>query len=327
MFASAIRSLSRTFRRPPCGLEEAFRRQHLWPTALLLSLVVSAAGAGPAQAETVELPIDGLTATADLVTADRALSEGPVVLLLHGTFATKDQETMEALQTALAERGLPSLAITLTLEVDRRTQTSSCEGVHRHRHSDAVAEIDAWIDWLAAQGAETVVLAGHSRGGAQSALYLSGSPSPRVRGAVLLAPMTENPAQAAAEYRSRFDAELGEVVRQAEVMAPDAVLTVPGFVYCPQLQATAASFLSYHGPTVERDTPTLLAKGVPVPVLVIAAGADEVVPDLVERMEAAVDDPSIRLEVVEDADHRFLDFYAEDAADLIASFVEELAGR
>ena len=60
-----------------------------------------------------------------------------------------------------------------------------------------------------------------------------------------------------------------------------------------------------------------------MPVLVIAGSADTVVPEVPGRMEAIADGERLRLAVIDDAGHMFLDFYAEDAADLIAEFIAE----
>lgn len=294
------------------------------PLGAALAFAAGLVLCGGAIAETVELDIGGHTALADLETAGGDLGDGPVALLVHGTFAHKDQETVEAVQAELSGLDIPSLAISLTFGQDRREGMLSCEGVHAHTHEAALDEIDAWIGWLREQGAGSIVLIGHSRGGAQVALYLSRQPSEAVRGAALLAPATDAPEDDANSYRERYGVALSEVLDRARAAGPDEVLDVPGFVYCPDASVTAAAFLSYHGPDVPRDTPRLLAQGVDVPVLVIAAGEDEVVTDLPARMPEVAEGSNIRFETVAGSDHRFLDFYAMDAADLIAGFVSSL---
>lgn len=288
---------------------------------------VVALGISPASAaetEAVELPFEGLTLTGDLVRPDDVDTSRPIVLLVHGTFAHKDVELIEALQGALAERDIASLAVTLSLGQDRREGMWDCNQPSTHRHEDAVAEISAWVDWLGSEGFGEIVPLGHSRGGAQVALWLArAGERDDIPGAVLVAPMTEDAAAAAGRYEQRFGAKLADVLAEAKAAAPDAMLDVPGLVYCSNTRATAQSVLSYHAENPERDTPTLLSRGVSMPVLVIAAGEDAVVTDLPERMAPIVDGAAIRLETVEGADHLFLDFFAEDAADLIA---EHIAG-
>lgn len=291
---------------------------------LMAAVTLTGFQSASAAAEPVEQRIGEVVALGDLENPNATLEEGPVVLMVHGTFAHKDQETIEAMQAALSERGVASLAITLTLGQDRRTGLLPCEGVHRHRHDDAVGEIAAWTDWLQQAGTERIVLLGHSRGGSQAALYLRGEPAPSVVGAVLLAPLTEDPDKAAEAYRQRFGVAPAEVAAGLQDGPAESTSEVPGFAACEDATVSRAAFLSYHSDAVERDTPTLLKAGVPVPVLVIAAEADEVVTDLPEKMEPLADGERLRFGTVAGADHRFLDFYSEDVADLVTGFLDDL---
>ena len=84
--------------------------------------------------------------------------QGPVLLMTHGTLAHNKMEIMATLQTLFAERGLSSLAISLSLGLDDRTGMYDCATPHRHRHADALGEIGAWLRWLKEQGAEPVSL-------------------------------------------------------------------------------------------------------------------------------------------------------------------------
>ncbi|HEY9057169.1 MAG TPA: hypothetical protein VIN77_08460 [Aurantimonas sp.] len=286
--------------------------------------IVALFGVSPAPAaetEAVELPFEGSTLIGDLVRPDDVDTNRPIVLLVHGTFAHKDLELIEALQGALAEREIASLAVTLSLGQDRREGMWDCNQPSTHRHEDAVAEISAWVDWLGDEGYAQIVPLGHSRGGAQVALWLSRQGERAdIPAAVLIAPATED-GSAAESYEQRFGAKLADVLAEAKAAEPGQMLDVPGLVYCSDTKAAAQSVLSYHAENPERDTPTLLTRGVSMPVLVIAGGEDEVVTDLPERLAPIVDGTKIRLETVEGADHMFLDFFAEDAADLVAEHI------
>ena len=65
--------------------------------ALTLPLLLTSAHALAADPVTIEQKIDGMTALADWVEAEDAEKGAPVVLLLHGTLADKDQELIDAL--------------------------------------------------------------------------------------------------------------------------------------------------------------------------------------------------------------------------------------
>ena len=58
-----------------------------------------------------------------------------------------------------------------------------------------------------------------------------------------------------------------------------------------------------------------------MPILVIAGSLDTVVPEVPDRFLPLVDAGSVVLEIVDDADHMFLDFFAEDAADSVDGFL------
>ena len=97
-------------------------------------------------------------------------------------------------------------------------------------------------------------------------------------------------------------------------------MDLPGFIYCPEGKASAASIKSYYGGADDQMTIAQLEK-VAAPVLVIAGSADNVVPDVPAKIGKIADDSKVTLKIIDDAGHMFLDFYAEDAADLIAEFL------
>jgi len=276
--------------------------------ALALAATASAASSA-ARAEPVERSADGLRLGGELVRAGE-WKDG-VVLLVHGTLAHHRMELMQALQTALKERGLSSLAVTLSLGIDARTGMYDCAQPHRHRHADAVAEIAGWVAWLKGQGAGPVTLLGHSRGGNQAARYLAGAPDGAVARAVLLAPATGEP-----------PANRETVLAAAEGKPDDAMVDVPALLYCGPGRATAGTVRSYYADDARHDTLSLIA-GIRVPLLVVGAADDTVVPKLVPRLEEVKGRPGVRTVVIDGADHFFRDLAAEDAADAVAAFLKE----
>ena len=166
----------------------------------------------PAQAAEVELPHAGLTLNGNLELADGRTVPDGVVLITHGTLAHGRMEITRSLQDLLRERGVSSLAITLSLGVDRRAGNYDCSVPHTHRHADAVSEIAAWVGWLKAKGATSVTVLGHSRGGNQTAWYAAEHRDPVVNKVVLIAPMTQDAAATAAGYQRAFKKDVGPVV-------------------------------------------------------------------------------------------------------------------
>lgn len=297
--------------------------------AVLAALIIGMAPGRPVHAgsKTVELKINGLVALADLVVPDGGSIYERVVLITHGNLAHKDMELVDALQNALAGNGVASLAHNLTLGIDKREGMYDCAIPHTHKHEDALDEIGAWLGWLKGQGAGPVMLLGHSRGGNQAAWFAAERGGGVVKKIVLLAPATRRSGSdsAAERYRARYKADRAVIVKDARALVSSGkskkLMRLPGFSFCPDATAEAGAVVSYYGGDPRGDTPYLLPK-LKMPVLVIAGSADTVVPDLVERVKPLADGKKIDLKVIEGAGHMFLDFYVEDAAELIAGFVK-----
>ena len=290
------------------------------------SLLVAAAvlmPGRPAPAEEVKINHGGLTLNADLELAGgKTLADG-VVLMTHGLLAHKGMEIMMALKGLLAERGLNTLAINLSLDLDDRHGMVDCPTPHRHRDADAMGEIAAWVAWLNNKGAGPVTLLGHSRGGNQAARYAAGNPDPAVKRLVLVAPATSNPGKPARGYYRRYKKDLAPLLKKArDLMAAgkgDALMKDVDFLYCPKTTVTAATFADYYGANPERDTPSVIRR-ITLPVLAVAGGSDRVNPHFGKKMKK-LPQANVKLVVIEDAGHFFRDLFGEDLADAIAEFI------
>jgi len=291
---------------------------------LLVVLLLVSGLAPPLAAEVVTLEHSGLTLNANLERAGGAeWTTGPVVLMVHGTLAHRGMEIMATLQALLAERDVSSLAINLSLGLDDRAAAMyDCATPHVHKHTDAVGEIGAWLGWLQAQGARQVALLGHSRGGNQVARFASAAAAPELTAVLLVGPITWDADHDAQEYQKRFGADLYPLLEQARQRVADGrgaeLMDDIGLLYCEHARASAESFLSYHAPDENMDTPLLLGQ-IRAPVTVFAGSEDTVVPDLVEKVRPLADGTRISLVVIDGADHFFRDLYAEDIADTVAA--------
>ncbi|MDG6777679.1 alpha/beta hydrolase [Thiomicrorhabdus sp. zzn3] len=171
---------------------------------------------------------------------------------------------------------------------------------HTHKHTDALKEIDFWLNWLKKQGTKQVTLMGHSRGGNQTAWYAAEHDSDAIKDVVLIAPATGKQ-QSANEYEHKYGKPLSPILKKAQV--------------------TAASFVDYYDPKPQFDTPTVL-QNIKKPTLVIMGSADTVVPDLPEKITPLVDSGKVKSLMLEDADHLFLDFANEDMATAVVEFIQ-----
>ncbi|MDE5445096.1 hypothetical protein GWG65_27360 [Bradyrhizobium sp. CSA207] len=293
----------------------------------LVILLVLAPPAGAAEQE-LELSVGGRTTLATLRTPASMGPDTPLVVMTHGTLAHKDMEVVQGVAKALEQRGIASLAHTLSLGLDRRKGMYECGARHDYVVDDAVVEIGAWV--ARARGMSRLVFAfGHSRGSNQVARYLAASETPPVAGAVLLAPLT---ARAEADLRASYAKTYGKPLEPFLELATKAVaagrggewMDVPGFIYCRNAVVTARALASFYGPDAGQDTAALVAR-VNLPVLVLAATKDTVVPDVAAAFAslAGASRGRVQLDKIEDADHFFRDLFAEDVADRIAEFIKQ----
>ncbi|MGB0957428.1 MAG: alpha/beta hydrolase [Litorivicinus sp.] len=280
------------------------------------SLMALAVAATPALAQT-EVTTAGLF-------ADHYEGEGSTaVLVVHGTLAHKRMEIIETLATLLNDDyDLPVLAPNLSLSSPGRTGMVDCAQTHDHKDSDAATEIGMWVDWMGAQGYDNIIVAAHSRGGAQLSSYLASNPSDAISHAVLIAPATYNADYAAENYEKATGMPVADLLAKASALDSDTVMDVPRFVYCDNAKATAGAVLDYYTPRATRDTLTNL-ESVSVPTHIIMGSEDSVVEALPERLETANLGDTVTSETIDGADHFFRDLYADDIAIAIA----ERAGR
>lgn len=270
-------------------------------------LLLLAAIGGAAHAEPVQIKPSLLRLNGNLeLPAGKTAGDG-VVVMVHGMLSWHGQETMAALQKNLKERGIGSLAITLSLGVDDRRGPRSCDVVHDYALAGAKREIGLWLEWLKGQNARYVDLLGFSRGGAQVAAV---SPElPTVRKVVLLAPSFATAVEQADAYRKAFGHDLAPEIVEAR-KAPLARRT-GDFLSCKQAPVLNATFLDAYS-----ELPPSLAARTGHPTLVVVAGKDTVVPDLARRLPS-----SVKPVVIDGADHFFHDLYGDEAADAIAKFL------
>lgn len=278
-----------------------------------------------AQAKEVKQQFNGLTVNANLLMADGAGFADGIVLLTHGTLTHKGRSTYDQLQKNLAAEGVSSLAINLSLGLNDRQGEYDCNVAHTHKHTDALDEIDFWLNWLEKQGATQVTLMGHSRGGNQTAWFAAERDRALIKKVVLVAPATGEQ-QSAKEYQDKYGVAVDTVLAKANKLIKagkgDTLMKDTDFIYCKKTQVTAAAFADYYTVKPQFDTPTLL-NNPNKPTLVIMGSADTVVADLPEKLQPMIDAGKIETVTLEDADHFFLDFASEDMATATTEFINQ----
>ncbi|GKT11391.1 MAG: hypothetical protein ISEC1_P0355 [Thiomicrorhabdus sp.] len=276
-------------------------------------------------AKEVKQAYNGLTVNANVVLAEDKTLADEVVLLIHGTTTHNGRETYVNIQALLAENGISSVAPNLSLNVNDRHGEVDCTKPQTHQHHDAMKEIDFWVKWIAEKGAKSVTLMGHSRGGNQTAWYSIEHDSDLIKNVVLVAPQTWSKEAEFKDYEKKYHQPLQPLLDKAKKLVKagkgDTQMKGVNFIYCKESGATAEAFVSYYQPDERMDTPTLLKKAVK-PTMVFIGSEDKVVADLAEKMEG-VNNSNVSSYVVEDADHFFLDFFAEELVEEAVIFIQQ----
>ncbi|WP_420554178.1 alpha/beta hydrolase [Neptuniibacter marinus] len=245
-----------------------------------------------------------------------------ILLITHGTLAHNGMEIIATWQELLADEGMSSLAINLSLGLDNRHGMYDCKTPHTHKHTDAIHEIAAWVDWLKAQGSQAIILAAHSRGGNQTAWYADTHSDPAIKGQILIAPQTWSEQDETASYTKRYQHPLQAQLEKAMQLTPNDMLIHTDFIYCEDTQVAAASFVNYYQANPRFDTPALLSKTT-LPTLVFSGSEDTIVNGLFEKMEALNNDVVQNVQI-EGADHFFRDLYMDEVTEHSLEFIEQL---
>ncbi|WP_456404146.1 alpha/beta hydrolase [Thiolapillus sp.] len=291
-----------------------------WFSILLLLLF------GSINASEVSFKHNGLDLRANLEKAD-SWPKGPVVLMTHGTLGHNRMEIISTLQELFKENGISSLAINLSLGLNQRKSAMyDCQTPHTHKHTDALKEIAAWVEWLKFDDVKEVVLLGHSRGGNQTAWYAAEQADPVVSKVILVAPQVWSADYAAKDYEKRYGKPLQPVLDKALALVKagkgQQMLEHTDFIYCKDTSVTAAAFANYYNPDKRMDTPFLVGK-TKLPVLVFVGTEDKVVKGLQEKLQQLPQSAKLRIETIDGADHFFRDLYAEDLVDTAVEFIQE----
>ncbi|MCW9048671.1 MAG: alpha/beta hydrolase, partial [Gammaproteobacteria bacterium] len=94
------------------------------------------------------------------------------VIILHGLLQTHQFTTVSRLATALNEAGYTVLSPSLSLGINNRKTSLSCEAIHTHSMDSDSDELKLWIDWLNEKSGKDINLIGHSAGGPTVLNYL-----------------------------------------------------------------------------------------------------------------------------------------------------------
>ena len=269
----------------------------------------------PAHAATVQSMFDGRVLNASLMQPDDDRDEA--FLIIHGTWAHHGMEIVQALQQGLADRGVASLAPTLSLGQSDRKGFLDCAPMMTPDERTVVPEIRHWLDDLAARGYRTLTLLGHSRGALQAARVLIERPDLRVTRLVILGPMTWRYDEVTAGYCEQDTGALDTLLNKARE-APDAMLGPLKLQTCTGVRTTGSVFLDYYDASIVRHTPDLI-EHVRIRTDVVLGTQDAISTWTAAEISAAQLRTNVRLIRIEGADHFFRDLYMDEVLDGVLS--------
>ncbi len=264
----------------------------------------------PVFAQTVEARLpSGITAKASFHEGLPAL---PAVLVLHGFLQADHSTPMSSLAGNLSSKGYTVLNPTITLGINRRSQSMACEAVHTHTMEDEVAEVGYWVNWLHKRGHREIVLTGFSSTGNHAILQFNAQGGhPAVKKAILA---NLNPVS--------IDERELQKARQNPGNRTLARFTMG---YCKSnYMSTTRSYLSY---ALFNESRLLeMLKNTPVQTEVILGSADTVLPanwaDRIGSLHAPV-----RVRIIGNANHFFDGAQEFDLADEVESILKSISPK
>lgn len=235
----------------------------------------------------------------------------PAILVLHGFLQTHQFSTVRLIATELADAGYTILSPTLTLNIDQRSTSLSCDAIQHHSVEQATQEIVAWINWLKQQGKRRIILIGHSTGSDHLLSYLHNRPDPAVVAFIATSVGPVDNWQKPDEYRRQ------RAKAKTAVATGDKSLKTYSLVFCRNnYTAPASDFLSYL--RWDRNWIINSLKASPVPTTVVLGKEDKWLPP---KWSTAIKQARIPLISIPEANHYFSGISEFDFQEAIRSLV------
>lgn len=255
---------------------------------LLLSLLASVA-----TAQEIAIPLsDGNRALADFRPGN---ADKPAVFIMHGFLQTSRFSTVQLIADELADNGYNVLAPTLTLNIDQRRHSLTCDAIQNHSLADSNREIADWMAWLKDKGYKDIVLIGHSSGNMRLLSYLSeeGAATPRLFIATAIRSIRDW------KYPQQVETQLTTARQDAQKTPPRIGHYSLAFCH-DNYAAPAPAYLSYMAWTESRIVEKLTQLRFPVEI-VLGSNDSSLPPNWQQRIR----DSGLHLTTIEETSHNF----------------------
>lgn len=218
----------------------------------------------------------------------------------------------------MASRGYTTLSPTITLGVNKRTQSMACEAVHAHTMKEDVAEVDYWVNWLGNKGYKNVVLIGFSSTGNMEILsYDAQGPHPAIKKAILVSmnPILTDNSERQSAYR----------LMDTKQHADGKKIGVFSVGYCKNnFAATTDTYLSYA--QYDANKVLDLIKHTPVPTELIFGSADTILPaNWLSQIKSF--NTRAPVTIIDKANHFFDDTSEFDLTDEVENILKSLPAQ
>ncbi|MDH5425789.1 MAG: alpha/beta hydrolase [Gammaproteobacteria bacterium] len=188
--------------------------------------------------QTVILQNDAsVTMTADYLEGTVDMSP---VLVLHGFLQTNQFSTVRRLASVLNESGITVLTPTLSLGLDSRKQSLSCEAIHTHTMNTDTNELLQWLTWLHNKTGKKVTLVGHSAAGPTILNLIEKQGMEQIHHVILIS------LSYYASGPSANETEAQAIKAREQIRSGSNALEIYALNYCKTYPTYPESFLSYY---------------------------------------------------------------------------------
>lgn len=235
----------------------------------------------------------------------------PVVLILHGFMLTHNFQTVKRLAEALHDSGYTVLTPTLSLGINKRKMSLSCEAIHTHSLNEDINEINQWVKWLNLKTGKKIILIGHSAGSSQIIAYAHQYPDAPVKQLIFLS--MPNFGDAPNSFATRKDVELAKNTPDKNELKTFALS------YCSKYVTTAKYFMSYYN--LSKDNLYQYLKQSPINKTLILGSKDTRVD---KEWNKSLASANIKIIIIKGANHFFDDEYEFDLLDTVEKILANL---
>lgn len=170
------------------------------------------------------------------------------ILLLHGFLQTNHFSTISRLSSTLNEQEYTLLNPTLSLGINNRMQSLSCEAIHTHSLDTDAEELKQWIDWLYEKTGKKVTLIGHSAGGPVILNYINKNSTTHINHIILISLSYYASGPSANETKEHAKQALNLINKNQDQLGTYALN------YCKTYPTYASNFLSYYNWNTEKTS-------------------------------------------------------------------------